>query len=248
MAIKKSLLEIVQDILSDMDSEEVNSIADTLESDQVARVVETTYYDLIADRDIPEHYGLIKLTALSDSLLPTHFTYPDNTKYIDTIHYDTSDDETFEYTEVKWMEPLDFIRMLDSAQSDYTSVKDVNGGTNLRIRNDKHPQWYTSFDDEHVVMDSYKSTVDTTLQESKVRAFGSTFPVFSKTDDYVPDIDPAYFPYLIAESKSTAQSLFKGGSDPKTEQKARRHKSYIQNDKFNNNRGSNWNAYGRHHR
>ena len=42
MAIKKNLLEIVQNILSDMDSEEVNTISDTVEAMQVAQIVETT--------------------------------------------------------------------------------------------------------------------------------------------------------------------------------------------------------------
>jgi hypothetical protein len=52
--MKKTLLEIVQDILSDMDSEEVNSISDSNEARQVARIVQTTFYNLIATREIPE--------------------------------------------------------------------------------------------------------------------------------------------------------------------------------------------------
>ena len=44
MAIKKNLLEIVQNILSDMDSQEVNSISDSIEAMQVAQIVETTFY------------------------------------------------------------------------------------------------------------------------------------------------------------------------------------------------------------
>ena len=39
-------------------------------------------------------------------------------------------------------------------------------------------------------------------------------------------------PLLLAESKSTSMSLFKGGSDPKIEQAARRLKSYVQNDQY----------------
>jgi len=71
------------------------------------------------------------------------------------------------------------------------------------------------------------------------------YPVFSLTDDYVPDIDAAMFPYLIAEAKSTAFSLLKGGSDPKIEQAARRQKSYVQNDMYRNQRLANWSTYGR---
>ena len=67
MAVKKTLLQIVQNILSDMDSEDVNSLNDSIEAQQVASIVEDTYYNIIATRHIPEHQELIKLTALSRS-------------------------------------------------------------------------------------------------------------------------------------------------------------------------------------
>jgi hypothetical protein len=39
---KMTLLEIVQDILSDMDSDEVNSINDSVESLQLAQMIKST--------------------------------------------------------------------------------------------------------------------------------------------------------------------------------------------------------------
>lgn len=245
MAIKKTLLEIVQEILSDMDSEDVNSISDTLEAEQVANIVENTYYNIIATREVPEHYELIKLTALSDSNYPTYFYYPENVRRLDRIDYDVSDDSTFEYRTIQWRDPLTFLSLIDGITSDYDSVSDKNAGTNLRIKNNKQPQWYTSFDDHYIIMDSYDSAIDTTLQESKSRAFGVKYPVFSQTDSYIPDLDGDMFRYLINESKSVAQSLLKGGSDPKTEQAARRQKSYIQNDRYKTRRGRDWNDFGR---
>ena len=246
MAIKKTLLGIVQDILSDMDSEDVDSVTDTLEAVQVARIVESTYYNIVATRDIPEHSELIKLTALSNSATPTHFSYPENTKRIEHIWYDTSDTGVFEYTEVKWMDPIKFICRQDGLADNYTTVSDLNGGTKLRVANDTHPQYFTSFDDNYIVMDGHKSTVDTTLQESKVRAFGSVIPVFDINDDnYVPDLDGVMFPYLIAEAKSTCFSVLKGGVDQKIEQAARRQKAYVQNDMYQTRRERALSTYGR---
>ena len=43
--MKRTLLEMVQSILSDMDSEDVNAVSDTLEAQQVASVIEDTYYN-----------------------------------------------------------------------------------------------------------------------------------------------------------------------------------------------------------
>jgi hypothetical protein len=41
--MKMTLLEMVQNILSDMDSEEINSLSDSNEAEQIAKVVENTY-------------------------------------------------------------------------------------------------------------------------------------------------------------------------------------------------------------
>ena len=240
--MKKSLLEITQQILSDMDSEEVNSLGDSVEAMQVATIVEEVYYGLIATRTIPEHKELLKLTAASDSNFPTHFQYGENVKEITNIWYEDDDGD---YKAVYWMDPLEFLLHSDREQTNYVVVNDKNGGTKIKISTDKQPKYYTSFDDFWIVMDGYDSTVDTTLQESKTRAYGTQYPPFSKTDDFVPDIDATMFPYLIAEASSTAQSLLKGVADQKTEQRARRQKSYIQNDMYKTERKRSLSNYGR---
>ena len=245
MAIKKTLLEIVQSILSDMDSEDVNTISDTVEAQQIAKVVEETFYNFVATRNIPEHHGLIKLTSLSDSAYPTHFIFPENVKAITGLWYDKSTLGTLEYGEVHWVAPEFFLSRTDSRSSGYVSVSDWVGGTNLRIGTTQMPTFYTSFDDEYVVMDSYDSSVESTLGTAKTRAVGDTIPVFSQTDAYVPDLDATLFPYLVAEAKSTCFSLFKGGVDPKIDQAARRQKAYMQNDMYRNKMENKRPKYGR---
>ena len=240
--MRKTLLQIVQSILNDMDSEDVNSLSDSIEAQQVASIVEDTYFNIIATRDIPEHYELIKLTAASDSTHPTHFHYPTSVKQITQVWYENS---AGKYTKVFWKDPMDFLEATDGIQEDYDTVLDQNGGTKLRIRNNQHPSSYTSFDDYWIVMNARESTEESTLQEGKVRAYGVKYPTFSKTDSHVPDLDDTMFPYLLAESKSVAMSVLKGSSDPKIEQAARRQKSYIQNDMYRTKRANGWSTYGR---
>lgn len=242
---KYTLLEMTQKILSDMDAEPVNAIGDTTESDQVASIIEDTFYAMFVNRLIPEHQGLIKLTSLSNTSFPTHFRYPDNVNNVTKVWYDTSDDDTFDYSTVKWMDSMDFLDLVDNVQSDYVSVEDREAGSKLRIRTNKQPEYYTSFDDTHIVMDSYDSTVNSTLLTAKSRAYGTTIPVFTISDSFTPDIDENLFPYLLAESKSTCFSLLAGGADQKIEQQARRQKSYLQNDKYRSVRPNNWSHYGR---
>ena len=49
--MKYTLLAIVQEILSDMDSDEVNSIDDTVESQQVASIVRSAYMAIMSNRN-----------------------------------------------------------------------------------------------------------------------------------------------------------------------------------------------------
>lgn len=247
---KMTLLQIVQKILSDMDGEEVNSIGDTTEATQIASIVEDTFYNIVENRLVPEHRELVKLTALSDSNFPTHFSVPANTTGITGVWYDVSTDSSFQYKEIKYVEPESFLKLVDAvggtAGTDYQNVSDKNGTTNLRIRLDKFPDYWTMFDDFYIVMDSLDTDYDATLQASKVRAMATVTPVFDDTDDnYTPDLDANYFPLLLNESKSVAFSLLKGGSDPKIEQAARRQRTRIQNDVFNVVKSRSLSKYGR---
>lgn len=246
--IRKTLLQIIQDILSDTDGEPINTISGSLEGEQAATIVEHTFYDMIANRMIPEHQELIALTPASDSAYPTHFHFPDNVKEICKVWYDRTKNltGTGEYYEVKYLDPIEFLSRIDNYSGTYQTVLDKNAGTKLRIQTDKFPEFYTSFDDEWLIFDSINLTYDDTLQESKVRALGVKFPVFDRFDDgYYPDIDDHLYPYLISESRSRFMDWYKGGTTRKAEEAARRNKVHAQNDKYRTPQANQRNNYGR---
>jgi hypothetical protein len=243
--MRKTLLSMVQSILSDMDSEDVNSIADTVEAQQIASVIQDTYFNIIAAREIPEHKQMLQLTSLSDSQKPTHFRYPNNTKEIEKLFYNTATTGST-YTEVYFLEPIDFLNRVDESATNTMQVQTVAGNVPVFIMTDRMPKYYTSFDDDNIIMDAYDSSVEAILLESKTRAYGTIYPTFSIEDSFEPDIDDTMLPYLLAEAKSTCFSLFKSGSDPKVEQAARRLKSYVQNDMYKTRRENKRPHYGRH--
>jgi hypothetical protein len=225
-----------------MDSEPVNSISDSIEAEQIASVVEDTYFNFVSSREIPEHRRLIKITALSDNTKPTHFKYVGRQLY--WIRYNIDENSQTNYREIKYMDPGSFAtRNLDT--SNVTTVYDASASTNLLILNDRMPSLYTSFDDEHIVMDAFKSSVESTLQTTKTQAYGIVTPTFSLSDTFEPDIDEDLIPYLLAEAKSACFSLFKSGSDPKVEQSARRLKSFVTTGLYRTKQENVRNNYGR---
>tara|TARA_R110002153_G_scaffold79825_1_gene203435 strand:+ start:3339 stop:4070 length:732 start_codon:yes stop_codon:yes gene_type:complete len=242
--MKRTLLQIVQNILSDMDSEDVNSISDSVEATQVASVVRDVYFNMVSTRMIPEHKQLTKLTSLSSSARPTHFKIPDSVKIIDSLHYNISTTGGVSFRELKYLEPLLFLTLNSEGDSSVV-VYDVKGNTPIIIRNDGMPTYFTSFDDEHIIMDSFDSSYSQTLTEVNTQAYCQKIPDFTVSDDYTPDVDDVLFPYLIAESKSTCFSLFKSGVDQKIEQAARRQKSYVQNDIYRIHQENKRPKYGR---
>lgn len=243
--MKKSLLELVKQILSDADSQDVNSISETEEALQAANVVKHVYEDMIANRTIPEHKSIVKLVSLSDLDFPTHFRLGDNVHKLEKLWYDTSEDNSFKYTEICWKDNEEFLFLCDTRQGDYTLVEDRVAGTKIRVANDSQPKYYTSFDDEHIIMDGYRSDIESTLLGSKTRGIATTFPEFVVTDDYVPDIDENMFPYLLREATSMFFDVYKGAISVKIEQAAKRHKNYSQNDKMRIGRKDKLRDYGR---
>jgi len=243
--MRRTLLSMTQSILSDMDSEGVNSISDTVEAMQVASVIEDTYYNIISARDIPEHRQLVKLVSLSDNTKPTHFTYPSNTRKLVELRYNVSATSVADYSVIAYVEPMVFLNRMQDGSTGTLMVPDASANTNLYIRTDVSPTYYTSFDDDHIVMNSYDASIEATLKNDKTRAFGYILPSFSQTDSFKPDLDDVMLPYLLAEAKSACFSLFKSGSDPKVEQSARRLKSYLQNDMFKTKKENERPNYGR---
>jgi hypothetical protein len=71
--MKKTLLEMTQDILNDMDSDEVNSISDTVEAQQVANIIKTCYNEMISNRDWPHLRKLVQLDSLQTLRSPTTY-------------------------------------------------------------------------------------------------------------------------------------------------------------------------------
>tara|TARA_R110000796_G_scaffold168351_1_gene285302 strand:+ start:1329 stop:2123 length:795 start_codon:yes stop_codon:yes gene_type:complete len=233
---KQTLLQMTQHILSSMDSDSVNSYAETIESEQVAFVIKDAYFNLINNLDIPEHYGIITLTALANTAQPTHMLIPDGVRSIQSIKYNVikSGETRIQYDDIQYREPehfLDSVLSRNSTDSDIQTVS-ITGGK-LFIENDKKPEYYTSFDDQYLIFDSFDNAVDSTLQQSKFMVRGILEPVWTMTDAFVPDLDSNLFPLLLNEAKSLAFVEIKQSSNPKAEQYARRQMTRFANDRSN---------------
>lgn len=224
MSTKKTVLEITQIILSKMDSDEVNSIGDTIEALQVAQEIETTYYDLLGNIAIPERGKLVSFDAVIDPVnRPNYLKVKELVDNFEFLLYNIGTQAAPNYKEITYVTPENFLLYVtQNTEGSSTLVVTDFEGAKFPIKTDKHPTYYTTFDDTHLVFDSYNAAVDDTLQESKCIGFAQVIPVFRIEDDYVPDLPAKLFPMLIAEASSACFINHKQAPNSKEEQRARR--------------------------
>lgn len=228
---KMTLLEMAQDIMSDMSSDNINSINDTTESLQVAQILKSTYYEIIHSREWPHLRKLVEITGLGDTSTPTHMQLAESVVDIDWIKYDSRATVGGDpnYVDVSYLLPGDFLQYVmqrTASNSNITAVTDPDD-TTLLIKTDENPKYWTSFDDEYIVFDAYKSAVDSTLQGAKTQVFALAEPTFTISDTFTPDLPNHAFPYYLAEAKSTCFNSIGQTPNAKEEQKSRRQRTWL---------------------
>lgn len=84
---EQTLLQLTQNVLSRLNSDQVNSISDTVESLQVAKIIENKYYDMVSRGDLPSQTMLRQLDSSDDADKPTLMYVPSGVTTIDWIKY-----------------------------------------------------------------------------------------------------------------------------------------------------------------
>jgi len=246
---KMTLLEMVQDIMSDMDSDEINSINDSVESLQVAQIIKTTYYNIIDGKDFPFLYELFQLGTSGSTARPTHMRIPETIIDLDWIKYNcrkSTDTKDF-YKKIQYKKPEDFLDITDVRDSSDSNIETVSDATGIKIYvyNDRAPQYFTSFDDDYLVFDAYDSGIDSTLQNSKTQCHGKRSVTFTLDDNFVADLPVQMFSYLLNEAKSTAFVTLKQMANPKAEQMSVSQKRRMSQEAWKLKNGITYPNYGR---
>lgn len=226
-----TLLKLVQKLLSDINSEPINSLEeDEVEALQIASIVEDCYYEIINTNDKTHLGTLFKLEAGSSSL-PTYLQLPENIKKVEWLKYNVkkSEDKADDFKEVHYRDPSEFCFMLDMRTSvkDTVDVITTPEGVTLNIMNNCHPSFFTSFNDSVVVFDSYDSSIEVALIADKTKGYGYREPEFIIADDFVPELPAEMFPLLLAKARSIVFNDIAQAPNAKAEQRERQTRHYM---------------------
>ncbi len=189
----RSLLDYVQIIMDDMGSDSVNDFGDSLEAQRVASILRRTFFDLMAEQDLPTADELFALTALSDPTRPTHMQVDTSVRNINWIQYDNRADATddqIRYIDIDYMDPQVFFRHVWGKNSTDAEILVVDATPNVKlaIQTNANPRFWTSFDGETIIFDAIDQTISTTLEASKVVAHGTVTKGWVHENNAIPDI------------------------------------------------------------
>lgn len=229
-----TLLDLTQAVLSSLDSDEVNSINDSVESRQVVSIIKTVYDDIVTRGGQPAHKTLFNLDASGTATKPVLMTKPSNISNLEWIKYNAVEfgNTDPEWRELRYLEPDRFINFTQSLSPSETDVDTlthtVNGFTfTINYKNNTAPSYYTTFDDSTFLFDAYDREVDATLQTSKTLAYGTKHLAFIETDGFVPELPADQFALLLNEAKSLAWAELKQTPNNKAEITARKNWTHL---------------------
>jgi len=250
--MKRTLLDLTQSILSDLDGDEVNSITDTFESEQVASMVKESFLSMSSNGNWPLHKQAIQIPSIGNVSQPTHMKPAEEMKELLSLRYNkVRENETrIRYETIEYADNDVFLRRINKENSDESNIQIVidPSGVQLLIRNDAQPSIYTSFDDETIVFDSYDSAVEASLQESKTQAIAYMMPIWVHSDDAIIDLPDGAFSALLNEALSRASLRLRQTADQKAEQEVTRQQRWLARNSRKISGGIRYPDYGRRSR
>jgi hypothetical protein len=221
---KQTVLELVQNILASMDSDEVNSISDTSEARSVAQIIKTSYYNIMARANLPEHKKMFNLISSSEDTQPVLMLRPDDVSRIEWIKYNKEEvegEDNFQYVTILPIDQyMEMIHQLDVTESNVDTFTLNN--VEYAYENDRHPSFCTVVDDFYIIFNSFDNDFDTILQTSNSLAFGQKIPHFEIADAHYPDMDEQQYPLLLNEAKAACFFELKQMPHERAERETRR--------------------------
>lgn len=208
--MKKTVLEYVQTTLSVMDSDEVDTISETVESVQVAEQLKETYYELLNRQEWDFLRRAVGLVAAGNPDEPTRFDSPAGLKRLTSFKYNTSSDLS-EYSgkEIKYLEPHLFLARNSLAGDNRQLITLEAERLQFYVATNKAPTYYTSFDDETIYCDAFDSAQGATLISARAISYGVVIPDFRVEDDFVPFLPQEMMPLLQASLNNASMIYFK---------------------------------------
>ncbi|AUR83383.1 head completion adaptor [Vibrio phage 1.139.A._10N.261.48.C6] len=217
-------LQLLQKVARAINSDEVDTMDESLESMDIVDIMERSLDDILMRR----HWEFMKdkqsVALTGNSAI--NVTLPDSVVRIQCIrHLDEGDQG--QYVDLQYLEPADFTRRLQGNDASNSNTDEVLiNGVKLWPRNDTAPRYYTSFDELSITVDSYDNTLLATgVDPDRIAIQGVHKPVLdftAGTESVVQPIPEQMHNYWLNETIALCSVELRQQEHPRAERMARR--------------------------
>lgn len=195
--MKLTLLEIVQDMLTATDSENVNNVGETEDAGMCVNIANREFERLISKFRWRHTRTFGKLDTTSNK---HEMTIPTTSVSLtpDTMYY--SGDRVY------WMDPDRFLAYTISRNTSESNISEI---ANVKVFTDRNPQYFTSFNDATITFDSYPNASGLTSDDTDVILYDSPTSRLTSDGEYF-DLPPQVFPALVQRCIYRAMLEIKG--------------------------------------
>lgn len=159
---KYTLLELVQEVSREIGDKERIGLDEDLRVNDIANICINVLEGICTRRQWEFLRDRIVVPTATPS--KTGVTTPDTVVRVNGVKYKVGT----QYKELCYLLPEDFLRMTDNNVNNTEPVVVAGGGT-IYVANNKAPSYYTSFNEEELVFDSYDSTVSAGIVAANVQ-------------------------------------------------------------------------------
>lgn len=197
--MKLTLLQLVQGMLSCIDSENVESVDDTEEAGQCVEIANSCYEQMITQRKTWRH--LRKYSRLNTTVALNELTVPDGTMALDPYNL------YYNKTHVRYLTPEQFLSLTVTRNTDEANIETHNM---INVYIDREPTYFTTDDDYTLRFDAIPNNIDG-LNGNNVSCIIYQLPTTRLVaDDEYFDLPPAAFPALLRFCKGVAKLELQG--------------------------------------
>lgn len=217
-----TLLEAVKEYLDAVDGFAVDSIFETDEAQRAARICRRVFFRLFSTVDNLQSNGaFVRLEGNALLSKPVYARLPFETQRVQGSRIEYKNGTA--YSPVQYLDPEDFMELTKGRSSTAEGAQVVQdyGGAEFVIWNNRQPQYYTSFDGEYVVFDSFDNTVSSTIVAAHARMYVTNEPVFNLDNNFVIPVPTHLVPVFLDNFIDEAALLMRNEALPRTAQFAR---------------------------
>ncbi len=221
---KRTILKLVQDLGAGINSDEIDTLDETIEATDIATLLSQTLQEVLDRKTWEFMKGKVRqldARAGGSTELNT-LTIPTDVTRITCLKYRDNNDKFRELTYMQACEFIELVQSRDATESNITAIDNADGVA-LNVDTTVAPQYWTSFDEETITFDAYDSTSGTGNLIADSVIIADVMPVTDFTDPVaVLNIPERMETLVFNEALVTCNYRLRQIRDPRADRIARR--------------------------